>query len=137
MSAHAVVPNGILFSANGKTYISLYQHRGNGDGRHKHMWNNAFSPASEHGLFCTADGSGWQDATGHFWVVYNSGVTIIGERGEILSKFPANANANANVPWHGLPENWPSFTMSSFSKKPQRRIRQEVRICLSALYGNG
>lgn len=103
MGAYTVVANGLLFAANasGKTYISLYAHRGNGSPRYKSKWCQAFSPTNEHGLFCMADGGAWQDAAGHFWAVHNSGSTIIGEQGEILCKFPANGNPH--VPWHGFP----------------------------------
>lgn len=103
MGGFTVVTDGLLFAANasGKTYISRYEHRGSGDRRHKSRWCPAFGPANEHALFCVADASVWQDAAGHFWAVHNSGSTIIGERGEILCKFPANGNAN--VPWHGYP----------------------------------
>lgn len=103
MGGYTVMPNGLLFAANasGKTYISLYAHRGSGSPRYKSKWCQAFSPTNEHGLFCVADAGAWQDAAGHFWAVHNAGSTIIGERGEILCKFPANGNAN--VPWHGYP----------------------------------
>jgi hypothetical protein len=103
MGGYTVMPNGLLFgaTASGKTYISLYQHRGNGSRQHKSMWSQAFSPTDEHALFCLADASVWQDATGHFWAVHNGGATVVGEHGEVLCKFPANANVN--VPWHGYP----------------------------------
>jgi len=104
MGSYTVMPNGLLFgprALGGKSYISLYQHRGNGSLQHKNMWLRAFGPLDEHGLFCLADERAWQDAAGHYWAVHNGGATIVGERGEILSKFPANGNAN--VPWHGYP----------------------------------
>jgi len=103
MGAFTVVPNGLLFAANasGKTYISLHQHRGNGSRQHKSMWSQAFTPADEHTLFCFADANNWRDVAGHFWAVHAGGATVLGERGEILSKFPSNGNAH--VPWHGYP----------------------------------
>jgi hypothetical protein len=103
MGGFTVVADGVLFAANasGKTYISRNTHRGNGSLRHKSMWCQAFSRTNEHQLFCTADTDTWQDTRGHFWAVHNGGMTIIGEQGEILCKFPANANSN--VPWHGYP----------------------------------
>jgi hypothetical protein len=103
MGGYTVMPNGLLFGANasGKTYISLYQHRGNGSRQHKSKWSQAFGPMDEHALFCLADMSTWQDAAGRFWAVHNGGGTIIGERGEVLCKFPTNGNVN--VPWHGYP----------------------------------
>ena len=103
MGGYTVMVNGLLFAANasGKTYISLYQHRGSGSCKYKSKWLQTFSPADEHGLFCLADTSAWQDAAGCFWAVHNSGATVVGERGEVLCKFPANGNPN--VPWHGYP----------------------------------
>lgn len=103
MGGYTVVASGLLFGANasGKTYISLYQHRGNGSRRHKSIWAQTFSPTDEHALFCFADTSTWQDVSGHFWAVHNGGDAVLGERGEILCKFPANGNVN--VPWHGYP----------------------------------
>src|SRR5713226_9211700 len=103
MGGYTVITDGLLFAANasGKTYISRYEHRGSGDRRYKSRCCQAFGPANEHALFCVADASVWQDAAGHFWAVHSSGATIIGERGEILCKFPANGNPN--VPWHGYP----------------------------------
>jgi hypothetical protein len=103
MGGFTVMPNGLLFNANasGKTYISLHQHRGNGSRKYKSRWSQAFGPPHEHALFCLADASTWQDVSGHFWAVHNAGATVIGERGEILCKFPVNGNPN--VPWHGYP----------------------------------
>jgi hypothetical protein len=103
MGGYVAVADGLLFGANasGKSYISLYQHRGDGDRRRKSMWSQNFSPIQEQALFCTADQSTWHDGTGHYWAVHNGGASIIGERGEVLCKFPANGNPN--VPWHGYP----------------------------------
>ena len=103
MAAFTVVQAGLLFGANasGKTYISCFEHRGNGDCRHKSKWRQTFTPVDEHELFSLADANTWQDTSGHIWAVHNSGATVIGEQGEILCKFPANGNPN--VPWHGYP----------------------------------
>jgi hypothetical protein len=103
MGGFTVMPSGLLFPANasGKAYISLYQHRGNGSRQYKSRWRHTFAPPDEHALFCTADAGAWRDTAGHFWAVHNGGATTVGERGEILCKFPANGNPN--VPWHGYP----------------------------------
>jgi hypothetical protein len=99
----AAVPDGILFPANasGKQYISLYYHRGSGSRRHKHRWSPSFGPPLEHGVFCRSDASGWRDGSGHYWSLHGNGTVEIGDRGEIIAKFPSNANAND--PWHGYP----------------------------------
>jgi len=97
------VPGGLLFPANGsgKQYISLYAHRGNGDRRHKNKWARPFVPSMEHSVFCRADESNWQDNKGHYWGIHENGTVEIGDRGEIIAKFPANANPGD--PWHGYP----------------------------------
>ncbi len=103
MGAFQAVPGGILFPANGsgKTYISLDAHRGNGNRRHKNKWAPAFTREMEHAVFCRADDSTWQDEKGHYWGIHGNGTVEIGDRGEIIAKFPANANP-VN-PWHGYP----------------------------------
>jgi hypothetical protein len=55
----------------------------------------------EYALFCRADASGWQGGTGQYWGVHGNGTVEIGDRGEIIAKFPANANPQN--PWHGYP----------------------------------
>jgi len=84
MCAHHAVRSGILFAPNasGKSYISLYAHRGNGNRRRKNKWAPAFVPPMEHAVFCRADCSTWQDSNGHYWGIHGNGTAEIGDRGE-------------------------------------------------------
>jgi hypothetical protein len=103
MAATRAVQGGILFEADppGKSYISLHKHRGAGDRRHKHMWAVEFVPTAEHALFCKSQQHNWSDEDGNYWGVEPNGMVQLGERGEIIAKFPANANPIN--PWHGYP----------------------------------
>jgi hypothetical protein len=103
MGAPLATPSGILFPANasGKSYISLNAHRGNGNRRYKNKWGPHYTPPMEHALFCRADSSAWRDGRGHHWAIHANGTVEIGDRGEIIAKFPFNANSGD--PWHGYP----------------------------------
>jgi hypothetical protein len=97
-----VTADGFIFGPNGsgKLYISVYYHRGSGSS-HKGCWSDDVPPPLEYEIFCKSDLGKWFDSDGHYWGVHQSGDTVLGTRGERLSKFPANRNA-AN-PWHGYP----------------------------------
>jgi hypothetical protein len=90
-----------LFGPNqgGKSYISLYVHRA--ERPHKHRWADEITPETEFAIFCMADAQDWKDDAGHYWAVLEAGRTVLGYRGEILSKFPRNSNNRD--PWHGYP----------------------------------
>ena len=94
---------GIQFGPNntGKLYVSLHRHRGSGSTAYKNRWAPQVPPAMEYDIFCAADYGGWVDVNGHYWGVDNGGVTILGDQGERLCKFPRNDNPR--VPWHGYP----------------------------------
>lgn len=95
--------DGLIFGPNGtgKKYISLFYHRGSGSPRDKSCWHKDVSPPKEYGIFCAADLKNWVDSRGHYWSMHNKGETVLGTRGERLSKFPYNANHKD--PWHGFP----------------------------------
>lgn len=94
-------PAGLEFgpTSSGKTYLSLYAHRGNHPG--KSCWANDLPPPEEYGIFETSDGGGHQDQSGHYWGTRDVRGTALGTRGERLAKFPNPANPSD--PWHGYP----------------------------------
>ena len=97
------VASGVQFgpTQSGKVYISLHQHRGSGAPAHKHQWCDQISRVMEFGIFDTADYQNWCDRDGHFWGIHDRGQTVLGVRGERLSKFPRTSNSSD--PWHGYP----------------------------------
>lgn len=90
---------GIEFGPNGsgKRYLSLYAHRG--ANYRKSMW--AMPPPEEYRVFCSSDYGNWSDHGGNLWGIDDGGNTVLGLRGERLSKFPRPTNATN--PWHGYP----------------------------------
>jgi len=94
---------GLQFGPNktGKLYLSVFYHRGNGRIKYKNKWHPTIHPSTEYHIFCKADYRNWSDSHGHYWGVHDGGVIILGIRGEILCKFPHNANPT--TPWHGFP----------------------------------
>lgn len=101
MDSGTATPSGISFGPNrsGKTYLSLYIHRGTR--AQKHQWSVNVSPSREYDIFCSADEGNWKDTQGHYWGVYAGGQTVLGSRGERLCKFPRTSNIED--PWHGYP----------------------------------
>jgi len=95
------IEGGILFGPNhsGKTYLSVYAHRGHRPLKNK--WSDNITPVREYSIFCTSDDFEWNDPNGHYWGLHNEGTTILGCFGEPLCKFPATTNEAD--PWHGYP----------------------------------
>lgn len=94
--------DGVVFGPNGtgKLYISLFYHR-DLTRAHKSAWCRAVPPPMEYGIFCDADTHLWRDQQDHYWAVHAGGTTVLGARGERLSKFPCPSNVMD--PWHGFP----------------------------------
>lgn len=82
---------------NGKTYISLYAHRGANPV--KSAW--AIPPEDEFAMFSAADAGDWFDADGHYWSLQNRGTSVVGAKGEHLARHPRTQNPSD--PWHGYP----------------------------------
>lgn len=103
MPANRTTSSGLEYGPthNGKTYLSIFRHRGTGSRRHKNMWATNILPDTEYSIFCSADEKDWYDASGHYWGVLNQGHTILGEQGERICKFPYTQNSTD--PWHGYP----------------------------------
>ena len=96
-----VHPDGLLFgpTASGKTYLSMYDHRGRDPT--KSRWADNLKPPEEYSIFEGSDDNGVSDSDGHFWGIRDPTGSVLGSRGERLAKFPFNAVASA--PWHGYP----------------------------------
>jgi len=103
MPANRATPAGLEYgpTANGKMYLSVFKHRGDGSRRYKSIWSADILPDAEYGIFCSADEHDWNDESGNYWGVLDQGRAILGERGERISKFPCTSNDHD--PWHGYP----------------------------------
>jgi hypothetical protein len=86
-------------TVNGKMYLSLFYHRGNGSKKDKHMW--CVLPDHEYDIFFNSDKHDMYDSTQHYWGVLERGKVKIGERGERISKF--KYPSNPMDAWHGYP----------------------------------
>jgi hypothetical protein len=95
--------SGIEFGPNhnGKSYISIFYHRGNNRPGLKNKWHADVLPPEEYAIFCHADYEDWFDHNNHYWGVHSSGNTVLGCQGERLCKFPKTSNVSD--PWHGYP----------------------------------
>jgi hypothetical protein len=142
MTQGRAVPGGILFppTKSGKTYLSVYIHRGHHRGRKKVKAIWAITPDAEYDLFVQADDLDWYDFHGHYWAIALGGRIVLGTRGQRLAKFPCNSNDK--TPWHGYPvspsqdgaagncppdafiENWiqTEVVTRAFGRRLQRRL---------------
>lgn len=102
VSMHATThSDGLLFgpTASGKTYLSMYDHRGRN--HEKSCWSQNVPPPAEYSIFEQADDDEYSDINGHYWGILDALGSVLGTRGERLAKFPFNAITA--MPWHGYP----------------------------------
>ena len=101
MPANQQTSDGLKYgpTANGKRYLSVFKHRGNGSTKHKNIW--CISPDIEYEIFCNSDKHNLIDTSKNYWGVLNNGKEKLGVKGERLSKFPYTSNTQD--PWHGYP----------------------------------
>ncbi|MEY2914013.1 MAG: Double-stranded binding motif [Cyanobacteriota bacterium] len=86
-------------TVNGKMYLSLFYHRGNGSKKDKHMW--CVLPDHEYDIFFNSDKHDMYDSTQHYWGVLERGKVKIGENfygnGEGKSKKEAEQHAASSA----------------------------------------
>ncbi|MDJ0677775.1 MAG: hypothetical protein QNJ36_20735 [Calothrix sp. MO_167.B42] len=101
MSANKATFDGLEYgpTVNGKMYLSVFKHRGNGSPLHKNKW--CVPPDTEYDIFCNSDRHSLYDSNQNYWGVLDNGKSQLGEKGERLSKFPCTSNPQD--PWHGYP----------------------------------
>ncbi|PZV26206.1 MAG: hypothetical protein DCF12_11070 [Snowella sp.] len=94
-------PDGLEYgpTIKGKIYLSLFYHRGDGSRMFKNRW--CVLPDIEYDIFSFSDENSLYDAKQNYWGVLEQGQTVIGEKGERLSKFPCTTNPQDA--WHGYP----------------------------------